>query len=477
MSLYRCEACGSKNVSTDSRAGGIAYNYAKGAIGTIALGAGGAVAGLTSKMQTVYVCRDCGATLDHCMPNEIKNYIDMCVISTDARKIAGPYGLDWDFLRKKYNNIESGFADSVISYEKEREAKIVSQNASEAITRTDFDKAYDMVFQASKKIESLSYAKAKSNSAEEKPLDWFMAWRSSIKTVIENLSIFLPPPLPEEYRGHKTYCIEEWFYEYIALEIEAETGKPFVYCTSTMDLLQKYEDRTSCISTFIKTYSHEADFSNMSSMFSFYNHPISRKYPGSGFISKHFHRWMTWCLQCFYFANTMSRMNCDTKEKVVDYYYYPRYTVHEGKLGYLEGYGIEAYFKRYPSKKEEYDKMIADRKALIKAAADQEKAAIEWRKNYYYAEESINTQQQNISEVNTQIAQLKKKIFGKKKAQQQIAELEAKASDYRETIKELEKSMNELSSNKITEITIEDEKDFYAGLLKKFDFFLVWNWV
>ena len=72
---------------------------------------------------------------------------------------------------------------------------------------------------------------------------------------------------------------------------------------------------------------------------------------------------------------------------------------------------------------------------------------------------------------------IKKKLFGKKKAQQQIAELEAKASDYRETIKELEKSMNELSSNKITEITVEDEKDFYAGLLKKFDFFLVWNWI
>ena len=44
VALYRCAACGSPNVVTDIQKEG--YDYVKGAIGTVVLGAGGAVAGL-----------------------------------------------------------------------------------------------------------------------------------------------------------------------------------------------------------------------------------------------------------------------------------------------------------------------------------------------------------------------------------------------------------------------------------------------
>ena len=46
MALYRCAACGSPNVVTDTQIGGLKYDYLKGAVGTAILGAGGAAAGL-----------------------------------------------------------------------------------------------------------------------------------------------------------------------------------------------------------------------------------------------------------------------------------------------------------------------------------------------------------------------------------------------------------------------------------------------
>ena len=49
MSLYRCAACGSPNVVKDSQAGGVSFNYKKGIVGTVVLGAGGAAAGIENK--------------------------------------------------------------------------------------------------------------------------------------------------------------------------------------------------------------------------------------------------------------------------------------------------------------------------------------------------------------------------------------------------------------------------------------------
>lgn len=49
MGLYRCAACGSPNVMIDTQAGGIKYNYLKGAVGTVLLGVGGAAAGIGSQ--------------------------------------------------------------------------------------------------------------------------------------------------------------------------------------------------------------------------------------------------------------------------------------------------------------------------------------------------------------------------------------------------------------------------------------------
>ncbi len=120
MVLYRCAACGSPNVVTDTQIGGIKYNYVKGAIGTVALGAGGAAAGITSETQQVFKCPDCGMTLTYSMDTEMKNLIDIGVMSADVRENLKYCGIPitWDFLKTKFKNIEEGSGDQSKSWKK-----------------------------------------------------------------------------------------------------------------------------------------------------------------------------------------------------------------------------------------------------------------------------------------------------------------------------------------------------------------------
>lgn len=106
MALYRCAACGSPNVVTDTQQQG--YNYVKGAIGTAILGVGGAAAGINGKTKKVYKCPDCGLTLNEPMSFEIKTLIDFGVMSPAARKNLklGDVPIDWEVFTAKYRNIE-----------------------------------------------------------------------------------------------------------------------------------------------------------------------------------------------------------------------------------------------------------------------------------------------------------------------------------------------------------------------------------
>ena len=126
MALHRCAACGSPNVATDTQAGGISYNYKKGVVRTVVLGAGGAVAGIENKTQTVYKCADCGMVLSYPMDAETKNVIDLGVRHAEARENLKLYGISvsWDFLKNKYKNIEEGFADEMIRMRNESEAQL-----------------------------------------------------------------------------------------------------------------------------------------------------------------------------------------------------------------------------------------------------------------------------------------------------------------------------------------------------------------
>lgn len=116
MAQYRCAACGSKNVVTDTETGGVKYNYVKGAVSTVVLGVGGAAAGIENKTQQVYKCASCGLSLTYAMPEGLKAAIDLGVEDVEARNNLNFNGIpvDWDYLTTKYPNIERGAADVAI---------------------------------------------------------------------------------------------------------------------------------------------------------------------------------------------------------------------------------------------------------------------------------------------------------------------------------------------------------------------------
>lgn len=85
MAIFRCAACGSQNVSIDTQAAGIKYDFVKGAVGTVLLGAGGAAAGITNNEERVYKCAECGITLTYPMPEDLKRTIDEGVALAESR--------------------------------------------------------------------------------------------------------------------------------------------------------------------------------------------------------------------------------------------------------------------------------------------------------------------------------------------------------------------------------------------------------
>lgn len=147
MSLYRCAACGSPNVVTDTEKEG--YSFAKGAVGTVLLGVGGAAAGINGKSKTVYKCPDCGTTLNYSMGFELKTLIDMGVMSERARDSLELNGvkIDWITLTSRYKNIEQSYLTttsaptsqesnvSIKSAEEKKESSLSEEERNENIQK------------------------------------------------------------------------------------------------------------------------------------------------------------------------------------------------------------------------------------------------------------------------------------------------------------------------------------------------------
>lgn len=153
MALYRCAACGSPNVVTDTQQQG--YDYVKGAIGTVVLGVGGAAAGINGKTKRVYKCPDCGLTLNDPMPFEIKTLIDIGVMSPASRKNLklGDVPIDWEVFTRKYKNIEQTTAGDSIA---ENTVTPSSQKQEEPVEITEENKRNSVIY----KVALVKYIEA-----------------------------------------------------------------------------------------------------------------------------------------------------------------------------------------------------------------------------------------------------------------------------------------------------------------------------
>ena len=148
MALYRCAACGSPNVVTDQENDGVKFDYVKGAIGTVVLGAGGAVAGISSKNKLVYKCRDCGVSLGYPLGEPYKSLIDTGVASIAGRQTLNINGfpMSWDTIKRKYPNIENGAADAEIQARAANQKQNKASAVEYLMTLWKQDNAEDQVF-------------------------------------------------------------------------------------------------------------------------------------------------------------------------------------------------------------------------------------------------------------------------------------------------------------------------------------------
>lgn len=148
MTLYRCAACGSANVVTDQENDGIKYDYVKGAIGTVVLGAGGAVAGISNKSKMVFKCRDCGVSLSYSLGEPYKSLIDTGVASMQGRQTLNINGfpISWETIQGKFPNIERGPADSEIELQAANRSRNKKAAVEYLMTLWQKDNADDMEF-------------------------------------------------------------------------------------------------------------------------------------------------------------------------------------------------------------------------------------------------------------------------------------------------------------------------------------------
>lgn len=166
MALYRCSACGSPNVVIDTQKEG--YDYLKGAIGTVLLGAGGAAAGINAKNKQVFKCPDCGLTLSESMSFEIKTLIDIGVSCPSARgdlKLGG-VNVSWDYFTRKYKNIEKDNFNIIINESSENTStsnSVVSPKAKGDSTNQEGDAQNQSIYNVAK----YNYIKARNIWVEE----------------------------------------------------------------------------------------------------------------------------------------------------------------------------------------------------------------------------------------------------------------------------------------------------------------------
>lgn len=475
MSLYRCAACGSPNVMVDTQADGVSFNYGKGIAGTLILGPGGAAAGVSSSHRQVYKCSDCGTTLSYTMEPAMKSVIDMGVISLDYRNNISIHGMKmpWETIKARYKNIESGYADQI----QQKNAAFVSSVAD--ATQEEFDAAVDTfvlaLYRAGHDEHYPIPGERPACWSNENPMTLmeYYAWTNAADTIVKNFSKFIPPYTQyRKYRGLP-----------IAMIIS--------YAMATFidnDIL-----RLGCALNYVKDPVHGYDFDS-----------YARSSDGRML------RLLVAQYAEFLYASSCS----DDSERVVKVVsrtsktrikvdddsvfgidgsrielYLPLFKVDDGVLGYWDAsYGdnsplavhifftgdtnlklkkmADNYFSYFPEKKEDFEKAIQEYKVQQEANND--------------IQGKIKTLTSTLAEYNnaissntSEIATLEKKIFGKKKAQERIAELNSMNQQFALKIQDANKEIAALKDKLVQQ---EDPTAFVINLIKKYDYLIAWHW-
>ncbi len=499
MSLYRCAACGSPKVMVDTQAGGMKYNYVKGAIGDVILGPGGAVAGIESDQMQVFKCPDCGVTLTYSMPNSIKTAIDMGVNSLEARKdlFVDGFLFSWDALTWQFKNIESGLADQELENQAASTARTLSYYAS--TDKAGFDNAIDHVRDFWTKH---GYYDKKHNGTDTKirysknnppTLPEYLDYVSARRAIVENMPTFLRPPVPQQYRGLDAYDFNSLFGAYLLddlhrlVEEKCKNSKDAIrFGSNPKSIFTDLFDSNPFFINFIQLYNgtdivhlHIAVAQNPASM-------LMARGPGSS---------ATFFIQdiIMAFSGGFDYSNTKVAEHTLypgskSYYVFrPRYIVKDGKLGWLSDYFndfrgmingeydtlIRRYYESHPDIKVEFE---ADFKTHLNDIAQKDKLkTLQAEKKT--SNQEIEKIKDEIGQHYTQISSLEKKIFGKAKAQEEISRRKRSVEDLNKKKQEYEAKVKECDSFVKSYREPSDGPSYYDSILSLYSYLLDWEWI
>ncbi len=474
MTLYRCAACGSPNVMTDTQADGVGYNYVKGAVGTVILGTGGAAAGIESKNKRVFKCPDCGITLTYPMPQEIRDIIDLGVMSVDARDhlVLRNIPISWKTLTSSYKNIESGIGDQIAAEREEAKAR-KAKNQMDLLkmkgkaTQEEFDSAVD-------EIISFRYRMGYYANRFEIPEDVyttknlptladFLVFKNALDVFIENYFRYLEITTDSsiKYRGLELYQLDSFVGYYLYAKFYEKynefltdgnlAGEKGNVVKLAEFILNNPFYRELVKITWNMSYRSEKDVSKLinegKSEFGFSVYldyiafaPLIQLFDGV-LIPKILIK--DGSLQYTSFTFLDSPLYCDTKKVK------------------------EEYFRAFPEAKKQWDNLYND----FKKREMKRKQQTDQIRNL---ENEVKSYKDLNSKDAAQIAMLEKKIFGKKKAAEEISDLKKAILSREDKIAKLLKSIQELKDSLPAE---ESEKEFMAKVDKEFGYYIIWHQV
>lgn len=454
MSLYRCAACGSQKVMLDTQYNGVGYDYLRGAVGTVVLGVGGAAAGIKSQNTQVYKCTECGITLSYTMPEEIKLAIDIGVLDEKARsnlKLANGIPMYWDVLKNQFKNIEKGPADEAIEAREERQKAGLLSCATE--NKEEFDKAVDVVDAYTRKFTDFH---GKRNPEEKRAMTIaeYMNFHHAVSVVIENVAKFFPrtnndlfPGPFDKYRGLSYYRLKELFLIYLSDKVSHKGV--FISDRSNSDF-KNIKQTSSFVKSFINYIYPDGDRSSWGL--------IDEGARNGGFFER------------FYYKEVFG--NNEELCRIV----LPKYIENNGKV-FFNVLSLEKVPYREQSEllKKDYFSVFPEKQQIYKKRLEEIKEGKTLQGKLKIESESLETKiEQNkkliVSKENEAIV-LKNKIFGKKKALEAAAALEADVQrlrmqivEYNTKLKANEKQIKNLNASAA-----------FKELVKEMDCFVVWR--
>lgn len=475
MALFRCAACGSPNVVTDTQKEG--YDYVKGAIGTVVLGVGGAVAGLDGKEKTVYKCPDCGTTLSYCMSEQLKAIIDMGVSSEEMRahlKLNG-VPVNWASLSYQYRNIDNAQPHAARQMRNDlREAAVV--NMAQA-TKEDFDASVDCIINTWRKFGYYGQKKGVTDYYSPEnlyTLEDYIQYKSSVIIFIENCLKFIPPNsnLYIKYRGlDPSMHINSLLCEYLLIKYEERTRNSamsmvttYEYgqeldCNSNLDKMIKYN---RFLTEFIRRYSATNALSISS---------VEQKLMDKGCYSRALFK------SIFGIDSYIYAMLLDKISGVYFSIWFPLYFVINGKLhhgAYRPEFGFDGscssidigeMITNYCESKSIDSQKIYDAFAEIGAELNpiEKRLRALQERNYQIKNKEIKQKQAELEPL------LKPRLFGRKKAEADAAAVRQLIADLNSEVKKNEAEVTQLMKD-YTAISLKTH-----DLLNKFDYFMVWE--